>query len=124
MIEMSDEEFEQIAAEAMDELPEELASKIENVDIIIEDYPSTEVLRSMKVSKFGLLGLYTGVPQKHRSPGIYGNLLPDRIYLYKKNLEAHADSRETLIDQIHRTVLHEIGHYFGIDDRRLRELGF
>jgi predicted Zn-dependent protease with MMP-like domain len=50
--------------------------------------------------------------------------LPDRIYLYKKNLEAICHNREELKDQIRRTVLHEIGHYFGIDDKRLRELGY
>ncbi len=121
---LTDQEFEDVVHEALEELPEELASKLENIDIFIEDYPSREVLSQIKVSKHGLLGFYTGVPQKHRSPTSYYNAMPDRIYLFKKNLESFCRSREELKDQIRRTVLHEIGHYFGIDDKRLRELGY
>ncbi|HCU25306.1 MAG TPA: hypothetical protein DF383_09825 [Deltaproteobacteria bacterium] len=120
---LSTEEFEAVVHEALAELPMDLAAKIENIDIFIEDYPSPEMLHSMGTSKYGLLGLYTGVPQKHRGP-YYGNTLPDRIYLFRKNLEAISQDREQLKEQIQRTVLHEIGHYFGIDDKRLRELGF
>ena len=121
---LNDAEFETIVNEALDELPQDLAEKIENIDIIIEDYPSLDVQQSMKVHKHHLLGLYTGIPQKHRSPTYYGNVLPDRIYLYKKNLEAFCHTLEELKEQIQRTVLHEVGHYFGISDKRLRELGF
>ena len=121
---LTEEEFEAVVHESLEELPEELASKLENIDIFIEDYPSQEILRGMKVSKYGLLGFYTGVPQKHRSPTGYFNAMPDRIYLFKKNLESFCGSREELKEQIQRTVLHEIGHFFGIDDKRLRELGF
>ena len=121
---MDDQEFQAIVEEAIREIPEEFREKIENIDILIEDYPDPETLRSMKVSKNGLLGLYTGIPHPKRSPFFYGNTLPDRIYLFKKNLEAFCHSREELKDQIQRTVLHELGHYFGISDKRLRELGF
>jgi Uncharacterized protein conserved in bacteria len=121
---MTDEEFEDAVDEALDEIPEEFQSKIENLDFIVEDYPSPEVQRQMGASRGGLLGLYTGVPQKHRSPSWYGGVLPDRIYLYKKNIEAISRDREDLKYQIQSVVLHEIGHYFGIDDKRLRELGF
>ena len=121
---MTNEEFEATAEQALQELPPDLAAKIENVDIFVEDYPSLEVQRSMGVSRYGLLGLYSGTPRNHRSPFHYGNTLPDRIYLYQKNIESVSPDRETLKHQIQRTVLHEIGHYFGIDDARLRELGF
>jgi len=120
---LSDEEFEAVVHEALGEIPKELAEKIENIDIFIEDYPSTEVQREMQVSRHGLLGFYQGVPQNHRGP-YYGNTLPDRIYLYKGNIEAISPSRERLKEEIQRTVLHELGHYFGIDDKRLRELGY
>jgi len=120
---LSQEEFEAVVDEALEELPADLADKIHNVDIFVEDYPSTEVQEEMGISRRGLLGLYTGISQNHRG-AFYGNVLPDRIYLYKKNLEAVTHSREELKDQIRRTVLHEIGHYFGIDDKRLRELGY
>ena len=121
---MTHEEFEAVVHEALGEIPEEFYEKIENIDILIEDYPDPETQKSMRVSKNGLLGLYSGIPFNKRSPTSYGNVLPDRIYLYKKNLEAFCHSRQELKEQIQRTVLHELGHYFGISDKRLRELGF
>lgn len=120
---LSDEEFEAVVDEALDEIPQELAEKIENVDIFIEDYPSPQVQADMGVGPRGLLGFYHGVPQSHRGP-YYANTLPDRIYLYKKNIESISPTRERMKEEIQRTILHELGHYFGIDDRRLRELGF
>ena len=120
----TDEEFEKIVEEALNELPEELSQKIENIDILVEDRPTPEIQKQMKVSKDGLLGLYSGVPFNHRSPTSYANVLPDRIYLFKKNLEAICHSSEELKEQIQRTILHEIGHYFGLSDKRLRELGY
>lgn len=120
---LSEEEFEAVVDEALDELPPDLFDKIQNLDIFVEDYPSRDIQEQMGVSQRGLLGFYTGIPQMHRGP-YYGNVLPDRIYLYKKNIESICNSREELKDQIRRTVLHEIGHYFGIDDKRLRELGY
>ncbi|MFO1463616.1 MAG: metallopeptidase family protein [bacterium] len=120
---LSEAEFEAVVQEALGEIPEELAEKIENIDIFIEDYPSAEVQKEMGVSRYGLLGFYQGVPQNHRGPA-YGNTLPDRIYLYQKNIESISPTRERMKEEIQRTVLHELGHYFGIDDQRLRELGF
>jgi len=124
MVTLSDQEFEQIVKEAMEMLPEDLAQKVHNIDIFVEDFPGPDVQSQMRVSQNGLLGLYSGVPQNHRTPSSYGNVLPDRIYLYKKNLESYARNAEELKEQIQRTVLHELGHYFGIDDKRLRELGY
>jgi len=121
---MTDAEFESIVQEALAEIPEEFQEKLHNIDILIEDYPNAEIQASMNASKNGLLGLYSGVPFKHRSPSSYGNVLPDRIYLFKKNLEAFCSSPQGLKRQIQKTLLHEVGHYFGISDRRLRELGY
>lgn len=121
---LSDAEFEAVVQEAWDSLPEEFLEKIHNVDVFIEDYPDERIQRQMGVGKYSLLGLYTGVPTNHRSPTSYGNVLPDRIYLFKRNLESFARTREQLTEQIQRTLLHELGHYFGINDKRLRELGY
>jgi len=123
MLRMTREEFEQVVQQAIAEIPDDFSKKIENVEVRVEDYPSKEVQRSMRVSPNGLLGLYTGVPHNKRS-GTYPPIFPDRIHIYQRNLEAFARNREELIEQIQRTVLHEIGHYFGINDHRLRELGF
>lgn len=118
------EEFEKIVEEALQELPQEISQKIDNIDILIEETPTLEIQQQMKVSKSGLLGLYSGIPLNHRNPSSYGNVLPDRIYLFKKNLESICSTPDQLKDQIQRTILHEIGHYFGLNDRRLRELGY
>jgi predicted Zn-dependent protease with MMP-like domain len=121
---MTDEEFEAVVQEALNDLPPDIVEKIENIDIMIEDYPSKEIQQEMNISKQGLLGLYSGTPFNKRSPISYGNVLPDRIHLFKKNLESFCHSHQELKEQIQRTILHEIGHYFGISDKRLRELGF
>ncbi len=120
---LSKEEFEAVITAALQEIPADLAKKIENVEVMVEDYPSLEVQQAMNVSVDGLLGLYSGVPKNHRSE-VYSPIFPDHIILYQKNIEAVCRSQEELIEQIQRTVLHEVGHYFGINDRRLRELGF
>ncbi|MBL7685676.1 MAG: metallopeptidase family protein [Deltaproteobacteria bacterium] len=124
MTPISDEQFIAIMQEALEEIPEEFRSQIQNIDVFIEEEPSLEMIEKMNVSQCGLLGLYSGVPFTKRSPTSYGNVLPDRIYLFKKNLEKFARSPLELKEQIQRTLLHELGHYFGLDDSRLRELGF
>lgn len=121
---MTDVEFQEVVDEALEGLPPEIAQKIENIEIIVEDTPHPEIQKSMKAGKKDLLGLYTGVPFSKRSPHSYGNVLPDVIYLFKKNLEELCPTRQELVEQIQRTLLHEIGHYFGLTDKRLRELGY
>lgn len=123
MLKLSHREFENVVNLALKEIPEKFSQNIENLEIFIEDYPTIDVQRSMGVPRRGLLGLYTGVPLNRRSKA-YAPLFPDRIYLYQKNIEAFSRTRTELIEQIQRTVLHEIGHYFGLKDRRLRQLGF
>ena len=117
------EEFETIIEEALKDLPPEFTEKMENIDILVEELPHPDLHPSLDLRKKTLLGLYVGIPHPQRGPS-YGNTLPDRIYLFKKNLEAFCKTREELKEQIQRTVLHEIGHYFGMSDLKLRELGF
>jgi len=116
--------FEKMVTEILEELPEEFATKIENVEFIVDPQPSTEIQKSMKVdSGTLLLGLYQGVPLPHRPKLDYSGVLPDRITIYQKNVEAVARTEAKLREILRRTILHEIAHYFGISDRRLRELG-
>ena len=103
----------------MEQLPEEFARKLENIDVTIEDVPA----RQKAGSRMILLGLYQGVPLEKRSH-YYAGVLPDKITLFQKNIEAVCRSRDEMIEQIKKTLLHEIGHYFGISDKRLRELGY
>jgi predicted Zn-dependent protease with MMP-like domain len=116
---MERSEFEKVVEEAMEQLPDEFARNLENIDITIEDTPA----RQKAGAKLLLLGLYQGVPLEKRSH-YYAGALPDKITLYQRNIEAVCGTKEEMVEQIKRTLLHEIGHYFGISDKRLRELGY
>ena len=119
---MTLEEFEDAVAAALESLPDDVAELIENVDILIEDFPSRRQMRENGIrNRYGLLGLYEGVPLPDRTYG-YGNVLPDRITIFRRPLEAHA-SEESLVDEIRRTVIHEVGHYFGFGDEWLHHHG-
>ena len=98
---------------ALDELPEELGRLVSNVAVIVEHRPGPP----------GLLGLYQGVPLTSRTTG-YAGVLPDRITIYRQAICAVCRSEQEVADQVRRTVIHEVAHHFGIDDERLRELGW
>ena len=105
--------FEEMVATAMDGLPEELGKLIQNVAVTVEHGPGPP----------GLLGLYQGVPLTSRTSQ-YAGVLPDRITIYRRAICAICRTEEEVADQVRRTVIHEVGHYFGINDDRLRELGW
>ncbi len=123
MYSISKEEFTQLANEVFEDLPDEFHRKIENIEIFIDDWPSPEVCLNLKIRRENLLGLYTGVPIGKRS-FFHTFTLPNQIYLYQKNIERICRSHQELADQIRRTLLHEIGHHFGMNDRELRSLGY
>jgi predicted Zn-dependent protease with MMP-like domain len=113
------ETFEQLVEEAWLKVPRRFRHRVRNVSIEVEDYPSGEIRED-----FGrnLLGLYQGVPLTERSTmWAHG---PDRIVLYQRNLESICHSEEELRAQIRQTLLHEIGHYFGMNERQLRDSGY
>jgi predicted Zn-dependent protease with MMP-like domain len=105
--------FEDSVAKALDELPPELAKGLRNVAILIDDERPGEP---------GLLGLYEGVPLPERRSG--DPIQPDTITIYRRSLERLYREPEELKEQIRVTVLHELAHYFGIDEERLEELGY
>jgi len=116
-------EFRKLVREAIATIPPELRQRVHNVEIVIERRPTA---RDRKAAGVGpgnlLLGLYHGIPLPAR--GEYYNLvLPDKISLYQENIEAICETDDEIREQVRKTVLHEIGHYFGIDDDRLHELG-
>ena len=120
MIRISREEFEEAVDDALDSLPEEIARSLAeaNVAILVEEEPSREQAAGTE-----LLGLYEGIPLDQRSV-FQGYAQPDRIFIFRGPLQRVATSREHLVEQIAVTVLHEIGHLFGISDQRLHELGW
>lgn len=119
---MTSEEFESLVVEALDGLPAELASQMNNVQVVVQDTPDPDDLDEGDDAG-NLLGLYQGVPLTERD-GEYFGVLPDRITLYKQNLERAAATPEELREVVRETVIHEIAHHFGIDDDRLEELGW
>jgi predicted Zn-dependent protease with MMP-like domain len=119
---MQREKFEALVERAINNLPPEFQRKLENVDIIVEDWPTPGQLRQVRLRRPGqLLGLYQGVPQTRRGRG-YGLVLPDKISIFQKSIEAQGhlgDKIETIIEEV---VLHEIAHHFGLDEKTLRHI--
>ncbi len=115
--------FEELVAQAVAELPEPFAAALHNVEIVIEDRPSPDDLLGTKVRPHcTLLGLYRGVPLSRRGRG-YNLVTPDVIVIFREPIERLARDDADLADRIRRVVHHEIAHYFGISDDRLREIG-
>ena len=114
--------FEQLVAEALDGLPRRFRKSIRNIAVIVEAAPSRALLETMGLwPDHTLLGLYQGVPFPERGHG-YGNVLPDRITIFQQPIEALCRTPEEIKDVVRETVIHEVGHYFGLDDARLEEL--
>ncbi len=119
---MDRKEFIKLVEQAVEALPTEFVERIENVTVVVEDEPSVEQRRRADVAPgMVLLGLYEGVPLTNR-PG-YQVMLPDKITVFQKAIESSFQNRERIITEIQRVVRHEIAHHFGIDDKRLEELG-
>ncbi len=120
---MTADEFERIIADTLDQLPASFQKRLENVEIVLEEYPDASAMRLAGVTHpEHLLGLYHGIPLTERTAG-YNMVAPDKISIYRQPLLRHYRSPEQLRDGIKHTVLHELAHYFGIDDERLREIG-
>ncbi|MCD1572240.1 metallopeptidase family protein [Agromyces mediolanus] len=115
MVEISGDDFERMVGEVYDSLPDEMVRGLENVAILVADQPPGERPR--------LYGLYSGRPLKTR--GAYGfGELPDRITLFRNTMQEHSADLDALRTRVRITLVHEIGHYFGLDDARLGELGW
>jgi predicted Zn-dependent protease with MMP-like domain len=113
VIEVEPGRFEDMVVAALDGLPEELGRLMRNVAVTVEHGPGPP----------GLLGLYQGVPLTSRTSE-YAWVLPDRITIYRQEICAICRTDQEVVDQVRRTVIHEVAHHFGIDDNRLSELGW
>jgi predicted Zn-dependent protease with MMP-like domain len=119
-------EFEKIVEQAFEKLPEKFKEAVDNVGIVVEDYPSDEIVKKMKLpSKYHLLGLYQGVPYPHRGTW-YGMspVIPDKISLYQMNIESLCRTKENIEKKIIEVLIHEIGHYFGMTEDEIRKAGY
>jgi predicted Zn-dependent protease with MMP-like domain len=115
-------DFDALVSEALDSLPEEIARQLENVDVVVEDEPPPDVLAGLRPHT-SLFGLYHGIPLTKRGAG-YGNVLPDKISIYRGPITRYWRRPDAIRAQIRKTVIHEIGHYFGLSEDRLHELGW
>ena len=128
---VDEDRFNELVNEAVDGLPEEFATRLENVDVVVAAAPSEQTLREMGLAGRGtLLGLYRGVPQTRRTSR-YGNVPPDQIVIYREPILAKAraecaggDLDGTVRAMVGRTVLHEIGHHFGLSEADLRRIDY
>jgi predicted Zn-dependent protease with MMP-like domain len=122
MISISEREFDQAVTEALAAIPDEFRKHLENVVVEVRPRPDAKFMQDFDVPG-DLLGLYDGVPLEDKLAGGL-RALPDRIYIFRDNLCDMCETLDELIDEIYITVLHEVGHHFGMDEGRLDELGY
>jgi predicted Zn-dependent protease with MMP-like domain len=114
--------FEQLVAEALASIPRRFKNAMHNIAIVVEDEPSPELLDEMEIEPPDtLLGLYQGTPLTERTSG-YGNTLPDRVLIFQGPHERDAEDEDDLVVSIGETLIHEIGHYFGMSEEEIEEI--
>lgn len=121
---LSDEAFAAVVQEAIDSVPESFHGYFEEIAIDIEDMPDAATCRDLDIDDpRTLLGLYRGTPLTERQVGAPYRY-PERIVIYQRNIERLCRTKRQMVNQIRKTVLHEIGHHFGLDEDELDELGY
>jgi len=119
---MNRPEFEQLVADALASIPRRFRRALSNIAIVVEDEPSAQLLHEMEIEPPDtLFGLYQGIPLTERHWG-YGNTLPDRILLFQGPLERDSEDDDDLIVAIGETLIHEIGHYFGMSEEQIEDI--
>jgi predicted Zn-dependent protease with MMP-like domain len=120
---MNRTKFEKLVDQAIQELPPEFREKLENVVVIVEDCPSDEILERMEVPPGDtLFGLYEGTPLTDR--GAQSPLYPDRIWIFQGPIEDECGTEDEIREEIKTTIVHEVAHFFGMDDDYLEDLGY
>ncbi len=118
---MKREDFDELVAKALDDLPQEFQEGLENIAIVVEDWPSQDQLSRVGLRyRNELLGLYEGVPLTKRS--LQQTILPDKITIFRRPIEMTCRSDEEIVKVVQDVVRHEIAHHFGISDERLEEI--
>lgn len=119
---MEKQKFRKLVEEAMEEMPEKMQKKLDNVALVVEDKPSDRQLKSAGAYKGGLLfGLYHGIPQTKRQH--YSGRLPDKITIFQDSIEKVAQTEKEIKKKVKQTVAHEFAHHFGFDEKGVRGLG-
>jgi predicted Zn-dependent protease with MMP-like domain len=119
---MTRQQFEALVEKALRRLPRPFRERLANIVVVIEDWPDDETLADMGIEPPDTLyGLYRGVDLPRRDSS-YGNVLPDTITIYQGPIEEDCRNREEMTDLVRETVVHEIGHYFGLDDETMHQI--
>jgi predicted Zn-dependent protease with MMP-like domain len=119
---MTRERFERLVAEAIDLIPPRFRREMQNIAVVVEDEPSPELLAEMEIEPpDSLYGLYQGTPLPERTWS-YGNTLPDRVTLFQRPIEEDCDDEDDIRTAIGETLIHEIGHYFGLSEEEIEEI--
>ncbi len=119
---MTRQRFEELAADAIRTLPRQFRDQMKNIAIMVEDEPSAELLDEMEIDPPDtLFGLYQGTPLPERRWD-YGNTLPDRILIFQGPIEEVCESDDEVIAEIGETLIHEVGHYFGLSEEEIEEI--
>jgi predicted Zn-dependent protease with MMP-like domain len=119
---MTRAEFERLVESALRKLPRPFREKIANVAVVVEDWADEETLREMDIEPPDTLyGLYRGIDLTRRDSS-YGNVLPDTIHIYQGPIEEDCDEPEEMAELVRDVVIHELGHYFGLDDETMEDI--
>jgi len=123
MVRISRPEFERLVVKTLEELPSFIQQRMENVDIVVADWPSRADLEHNGLSGPGeLFGVYQGVPLTDRSD--YDMVLPDKITIFRRPIEAACDTKAALVREVRTTVIHEVAHHFGITEAELEQTDY
>jgi predicted Zn-dependent protease with MMP-like domain len=114
MVDVPVERFEELVADALDEIPDDLWRLVDNVAVVVREGSDGS----------SLLGLYDGIPLTERNASYDGMVMPDRITIFRRPILAMCADESDVVTQVRITVIHEVAHHFGIDDERLHELGW
>jgi len=122
---MDRQSFEALVREVLDDLPPEFSSRLENVEVVVEDEPAPALMRAlgMHPRRDTLFGLYEGVPLTERG-ATHANVLPDKISIFYRPIVREARRPERIREQVRITLLHEIAHFFGMDEDAIDDLGY
>ena len=123
MIRLGRREFEDLVGRCFSDLPSSLQQYLDNLDVVVEDWPDAQTLEAVQTDHPGdLLGLYSGVSRVELGGDL--PLIPDKITIFKGSIEAICRSREDVAQEVRKTLLHEVGHYLGMEEEELDRLGY
>lgn len=123
MVRLTRRQFLRLVQQAYRELPESVTQTLQNVEVVVDHWPSRDLSADLGLfDRGGLLGLYVGVPLTDRGSEL--PQLPDVIYLFQRPIELRCDTLEQVVEEVRVTLLHEVGHYFGLEEEDLERQGF